>query len=237
VLSEIALPELPGALPGTGLVVVPQAGSGRRGPVLPAGIDDAAILAADAAIPREQLPTGPTAKLALFGSQAAEGRSFVFVIDRSQSMGGDGLGAIQAAAEELKRQIGALTEEQTVQVIAYNQANAFLTGRELIPATEENKTRLTSSVADIAAFGQTEHARALFAALKLKPEVIFLLTDGGDPFPNLADLSAIRDLAAGRTSIHAIHFGRGEANSAAEFLSRIAAENRGSYTYIDMSRR
>jgi hypothetical protein len=205
--------------------------------VLPAGIDDAAILAADAAIPREQLPTGPTAKLSLFGSQSAEGRSFVFAIDRSASMGGQGLGAIQAAAAEFKSQIEALSEEQTVQVIAYNQATAFLSGRELIPATDENKQKLVEFVANIAAFGQTEHTRALLTAAKLKPEVIFLLTDGGDPLMTAADLRVVREVAGSRISIHTLHFGRGEPGEAAEFLARLAAENRGSYTYIDMSSR
>jgi uncharacterized protein with von Willebrand factor type A (vWA) domain len=175
--------------------------------------------------------------LSLFGSAQAEGRSFVFVIDRSQSMGGSGLGAIQAAAAELQAQIAALTPEQRVQVIAYNQATSFLGDRELIPASDANKKRLTEFVANISAFGQTEHVRALIAAMKLKPEVIFLLTDGGDPLLTAADLRIIREQAAGRVSIHTLHFGRGEPGEAADFLARLAAENRGSYTYIDMNRR
>ena len=108
--------------------------------------DEAAILAEDALIPREKVPTGPTAQLSLFGSPAAIGRSFVFVIDRSNSMGGDGLGAIQAAAKELAVHIDQLSAEQTFQVVAYNQSVAYLTDRELIPATAKISASSSASL-------------------------------------------------------------------------------------------
>jgi Ca-activated chloride channel family protein len=67
--------------------------------------------------------------------------------------------------------------------------------------------------------------------------VIFLLTDGGDPVLHAGQLRQIREEAAGRTSIHCLHFGRGEAGAEPGFLKRLAAENGGSYVYIDMNRR
>jgi hypothetical protein len=233
----ISLPQLPGSLPpGEGLVgVAAPGGPGKRASILP-GLGDAEILAADAAIPREVLPSGPTAQLSLFGS-SAEGRSFVFVIDRSQSMGGGGLGAIQAAAEELKAHLGRLTDQQTFQVVAYNQSALNFTESGLIPASEQNKQRLVKFVEDIAAYGQTEHTRGLLAALRLKPEVIFLLTDGGDPVMKLDDLRVVREASRGRTSIHCLHFGRGKADGGENFMQRLAAENRGSYAYVDMNAR
>lgn len=235
--AGITLPSLPRAIVGgEGLVASPQPGSGRGRPVILPGLDDEAIRAADAAIPREVAPTGPTAQLSLFGSASAVGRSFVFVIDRSESMGGEGLGAIGAAAKELTVQLEQLTAEQTFQVVAYNQSVALF-DRDLIPADEPNKQRLVQFVADTAAYGQTEHLRGLLAALKLKPEVIFLLTDGGEPLLDNAQLRSIRESAGGRTSIHCLHFGRGPAPEGEHFLQRLAAENRGSYVYIDMNRR
>jgi Ca-activated chloride channel family protein len=173
----------------------------------------------------------------LFGSSAAIGRSFVFVIDRSQSMGSTGLGAIQAAAKELSSQIEGLTPEQTFQVLAYNQAIASFTDQELIAATEDNKRHLVRFVSNIAAYGQTEHLHALLAALRLKPEVIFLHTDGGDPEPDPGQLRLVHDLSGGRTSIHCIHFGRGPKPDSPSFLERLAAENHGSYVYLDVNRR
>jgi hypothetical protein len=237
-LPGISLPQLPAAPPGAdGIVAAPQLGRGFGRPRFSTPQDEAAILAADAAIPREPVPTGPTAQLALFGLPAAEGRSFVFVIDRSASMGSDGLGAIQAAAKELSARIDRLSAEQTFQVVAYNQSVAYLGGRELIPASAENQQKLVRFIADLAAYGQTEHMRGLLAALRLKPEVIFLLTDGGDPQLDAGELRLIREQTAGRTTIHCVQFGRGPRSDSAGFLARLAAESRGSYTYVDMNAR
>jgi hypothetical protein len=235
-IAGIALPGAADTAPaGDGLVAAPSLSSGRgRGALFP-GLDAEAILAEDATIPRETPPTGPKARLSLFGA-AAEGRSFVFVIDRSRSMGADGLGVIQAAAGELQSQLGELTDDQSLQVVAYNQSPAFLGDRKLIPASEANKVRLVQFVANLAAFGQTEHSPALIAALRLKPEVIFLLTDGGDPVLHEGELRAIRELGARRTTIHCLHFGRGTATSQS-FLARLADQNRGQYVYIDVSAR
>lgn len=232
----IALPSQPATI-GAAEGLVPSAEVGRVGgrQVLFPGLGDDAIIAADAAIPREVEPTGPKAKLSLFGSAEAEGRSFVFAIDRSQSMGGDGLGAISAAAKELTAQLEPLSAEQTFQLVAYNQSALYFTGRKLIAADAANKKALVRFIADLAAYGPTEHERGLLAALRLKPEVIFLLTDGGDPQLSSGQLRMIRDMAAGRTSIHCLHFGRGAENEPDHFLRRLAAENGGSYVYINMA--
>ena len=61
------------------------------------------ILANDPLRNRSAGPSGPTAKMTLFG-RAGVGRSFVFLIDRSKSMGSQGLGAIAAAQRELVRE-------------------------------------------------------------------------------------------------------------------------------------
>jgi len=234
--------ELPAALPlsptAENILVSPHLGPAPGKPRITGNLDEAAVLAEDALIPRPKQPTGPTAQLSLFGAPPAEGRSFVFVIDRSASMGRGGLGAHQAAAKELARRIDQLTDEHTFQVVAYNQSVVYLTDRELITASAENKRRLVRFIADLPAYGQTEHGRGLLAALRLKPEVIFLLTDGGDPAPDAGQLRLIREAAASnRTSIHCLHFGRGAPSDLGAFLPRLAAENRGSYAYIDMNAR
>ena len=225
----------PVADPGA-LVIRPSLTTGRGTPRL-GGLSDAdvaAILAEEAARPRNVAPAGPKAQLSLFGSPAAEGRSFVFLIDRSASMGHAGLGAIAAAAKELAASIDALGAEQKFQVIAYNQKPLSLGGREMLPATPENKRELIEFVANTAAFGATEHELGLFAALRYKPEVIFLLTDGGDPELNPYQLKSIREAAAGRTAIHCLHFGSGPPAEDKNFLMRLAEQTGGSYVYIDM---
>jgi hypothetical protein len=197
-------------------------------------VDEASILADDASQYRPSRPTGPKAKIEIFSLPPIEGHSFVFVIDRSASMGAGGLGAIGTAAKELAAQLTSLTADQKVQVVAYNQSSVYFTGRELIPATDENKAKLVKYVAELADFGQTEHERGLLAALRLKPDVIFLLTDGGDPHLRPGQVSFLAEQAAGQTSIHCLHFGTGTADAVPpdHFLRRLAAETRGSYAFI-----
>ncbi len=233
------LPELPGSLaPGKEMVVLKPLNSGGKGRTVSrlTAADKAAILAEDAARPRAQGPTGPTTTVSLFGSKVAEGRSFVFLIDRSQSMGGDGLGVIEAAAKELAASIGSLEETHKFQVIAYNQKPLYLTGRELLPATTANKQQLIDFVKNLPAFGATEHEVGVYAALKLKPDAIFFLTDGGDPMLNAGQLKGIRAAAKG-TTIHCLQFGSGPHGDEPSFLQTLAEYTGGSYLYIDMADR
>ena len=83
-------------------------------------VDEASILADDASQHRPGRPTGPKATIHIFDSPPVAGHSFVFVIDRSASMGAGGLGAIGAAAKELAAQLKSLSADQKVQVVAYN---------------------------------------------------------------------------------------------------------------------
>lgn len=237
--SLAKLPQLPGpfAPSGEAIVLKPlSAGRGGRPVSLLTAADKAAILAEDAARPRAQAPTGPTAKLSLFGSAEAEGRSCVFLIDRSASMGGDGLGAIEAAAAELATSVASLAESHKFQVIAYNQKPLYLTGRELISATAGNKQQLIDFIKSLPAFGATEHEVGIFAALKLKPDAIFLLTDGGDPLLNAGQLKLIRAEAKG-TAFHSLHFGSGPRTEERSFLQTLAEYTGGSYLYVDMAER
>jgi hypothetical protein len=228
--------------PGSGLSVAredlplslaPAAAAGRpRIAVSPEDI--AAILAEDAAQPREERPSGPTASLSLFGLPPAVGRSFVLAIDRSQSMGAGGLDVLRAAAQELAQQLSSLTPQQSVQVVAYNDAVVYGTGPHLAAATAEHRAALVAFVAHLPAYGPTEHIRGLLAALKLRPEVLFWLTDGGDPIPDGNQLALVRRLAAGRTQIHCLHFGRGPADERAGFLQRLARDTGGHYRYFQV---
>ena len=77
----------------------------------------------------------------------------------------------------------------------------------------------------------------MLAALRMKPEVIFLLTDGGDPPLDAGQLRTIRETAGSGTTIHCLHFGRGKRGDGGNFLTRLAADNHGSYVYIDMNAR
>jgi len=234
--NAIKLPSANGAPLGDSLLVeTPQftvSGNAR----VPSNIDPASIQAEKAARRMALEARGPAVRVGLFGGAAADGRSFVFLIDRSKSMGDQGLRALQAAEQELVRALAALQPKHWFQVIAYHHKCSFLNTRELLKATDENKAAVQGHVSGLAAFGATEHEMALMSALYLKPDVIFLLTDGGEPPLNDVQLRRIRKLASGQTSIHCIQFGFGPLPSSDSFLHRLAAQNGGGYGYVDMSK-
>ncbi len=235
--KEISLPALEtGAIAANaGLVQSPRLTVSGRSRI-PSGLDPSAIFAEEAARKQALAARGPSTNLGLFGSDQASGRSFVFLIDRSKSMGGAGLGAMTAAENELVRAVQHLKPNHKFQIIAYHHQCVFLhKKRSLILATEENKQSIRGYLSGLAAFGATEHLTGLLTALRLAPDAIFLLTDGGDPHLSAVELARIAKLAAGKTAIHCIQFGSGPRQGEANFLERLAAYCDGGYGYVDMS--
>jgi hypothetical protein len=237
VLSELALPKT-SDLPFMGVTSVdtPRLAVSNLRPKLP-GIDESAIIADEQAKMRAAAARGPTTKLSVFGSKEATGGSFVFLIDRSQSMGVGGLGVLQDAEEELVRVLKGLEAAHRFQVVVYHDKTVYLERRELLPATDANKALVPGFLGSKAAFGATGHELALMSALSLKPDVIFLLTDGGEPTLNDQEIRALAKLAVPRTSIHCIQFGTGPLQDSNNFLARLAAATGGEYGYVDVNGR
>jgi hypothetical protein len=231
-LPQIPLPSLPGG--GDVQLGMVHATPLTR-PNIPGQGDDA-ILAAEAARRAAMPARGPSTTLSIFGSGPAVGNSFVFVIDRSRSMGEEGLGAISAAERELSAALDRLKPEHRFQVIAYHQQPVYVGSRGLLDASDENKQAMREFFRTLLSFGGTQHEMALLAALRLEPDVIFLLTDGGDPYLNQVQIDEITRRAAGRTAIHCLQFGFGPAPTGNDFMQRLASRNRGSYGYVDMSK-
>jgi hypothetical protein len=69
----------------------------------------------------------------------------------------------------------------------------------------------------------------------MEPDVVFLLTDGGDPRLNEIQLKNLQKLASGVATIHCIQFGFGALLESDSFMARLARGNGGRYTYVDMS--
>ena len=241
VLSEMTIDEL--ALPGTvdgdslsaeGIVQTTDLTAvGETN--IPSGLDASALRGEQDAMRRAKGALGPLARLQLFGGAPAIGRSFVFLIDRSKSMGSQGLGALTAAESQLIRALQPLEAAHKFQVVAYHHHCVYLQVREFLPATEENKQLVVGFLSGLAALGATEHERALMSALSLEPDVIYLLTDGGDPALTEAQQKRIAKFARPKTSIHCVQFGFGPLQDANNFLRRLAERNRGGYRYVDMS--
>ena len=236
-LPEIQLPtdQVSPGMPGD--VVVDRLLSGvRSGRAILSGLDDEAILAEEAARRAAREARGPPIRISIFGSAAATGHRFVFAIDRSGSMGADGLNVLDAARSELTRALAPLLPVHSFQVVAYNHQCVYMERPRLLPATEENKAAVAPFLDSLGAFGGSGHEMALRAALAMEPDVVFLLSDGGDPSLSDIELTNLRRLAAGRTSIHCIRFGFGPAGEEPLFMEQLTAQNSGTYTYVDMSK-
>jgi len=182
-------------------------------------------------------PADGKARTAFFGL-VGEGYKFVYVFDRSGSMSGDGRRALRAVKAELLDSLEKLDSVHQFQIVYYNQtAKLFNPSGQpghLAFATEANKRRVARFLDGLAADGGTNHEDALRAALRLRPDVIFFLTDGDEPALTAAQLATIRRQAAGIV-IHAIEFGPGPKPAQDGFLAALARQNGGEYVYVDIS--
>ena len=169
-----------------------------------------------------------------FMDVSAIGKTFVYVIDTSSSMSG---GRLKLAQSQLKKSLRLLQPNQQFGVIFYNEYRTPLMlprqgDRVMHYATEFNKLAASHSIDRIRSDAGTEHKSALLEALRLKPDVIYFLTDGDEPELSPADLREIAK-QTGKTIIHVIKFG----DSAVEFrqmtwLEKLAKQSYGEYRPI-----
>lgn len=163
---------------------------------------------------------------------AGKGRSVVYVIDRSLSMGPNN--ALDVARRELLSSLDQLPESVSFQVIMYNRRAEPLRLRgqtALVPATAVSKEEASALLATVKPEGSTDHLAALRRGLLLQAEVVFLVTDAADMTP--AQIQAVTGQNGGRAAIHAIELSRvpgGGGQSGA--LARLARENRGTYRCV-----
>jgi hypothetical protein len=238
--AKIALPgDIAPLVEGIALPTATTSGGGSGKATLDPSETINAILAEEAKRPRGPSgPVGPQGEVGIFGTAPTRGHSFVFLIDRSHSMGSEGLGAIAAAQAELLAALEKLESNHSFQIVAYNQAPTYFRERKLIAIDDDSRRAGRDFLATLPAFGSTDHERAIVSALQLKPDVMYLLTDG-DPVLNASQRKRIREESGGRTTICCIQFGRirpdDEATRTA--LQALARENRGSYVFVDMNKR
>lgn len=197
--------------------------------------EDLKLIESDQRMLKARAPAGDPATISVFGSGSMTGRSFVFVIDRSFSMGNQGLGVIHEAKKQLSSAIRQLEPHHQFQIVGYHETTHSMLRRQLLPASEANKQAVAGHIGSMAAFGSTNHENGLIAAAAFKPDVIVLITDGGHPELNGGQLKSIKQLAPRGCQIHCIQFGMGPLQKPTNFMTRMAAQNDGSFRYIDVS--
>lgn len=112
---------------------------------------------------------------ATFFGLTAGGADFVFVVDMSGSMTGR---RFRRARAELRRSIESLSEFQRYFVVFFNHDSYPMPADDLLPATKVNIGATNRWIKQAECHGNTFPMRSLDTALSLKPDAVFLLTDG-----------------------------------------------------------
>ncbi len=163
----------------------------------------------------------PWRQTSFFGIRA-QGRFFVYVIDCSESMIDEDRFA--RATMEVRRSVLALRAPQQFEVIFYNSDSIPMPGGpQPRQADSQNKSSLLSWLRIIEPDGGTDPRTAIKQALMLRPEAIFLLSDGA--FPEGTAESVARSNTH-NIPIHCVDLSGGEGGN---HLRRIAKTSGGQY--------
>ena len=172
-----------------------------------------------------------------------QGTKVVFVIDASGSMMSHN--SMQVAKASLVSSVQELDGNQQFLIIFYDDKPVVLHLRDahqpqLYAATEIHKTLAKQKIAGIHPGTGTKHVPALEMALRLKPDVIFFLTDGQEPPIYEGELESLKKLNGQKTRIHSIEFGVGpevsEGSESKNFLRKLSRQNGGTYRYYDVTK-
>jgi len=180
-------------------------------------------------------PPSPGEPPRFFGLEAA-GEKIVYVCDRSASMAEPDGVPLAEAKRELLASIEALGESRQFHLIFYNDRQSMFSppggrGRPLF--TDDGTLReLRRFVNGTAAAGGTRHEEAILTALKLVPDVVFLLTDA-DATHDLtaAELERLSD-RLGRARLLVVQFGGGTGRRSPR-LARLAELSGGAYRVVE----
>jgi hypothetical protein len=151
----------------------------------------------------------------------AKGQLFIYVVDCSGSMA-DGARLVRAK-QEIRRSVMALRWPQKFQVIFYNDEAIPMPGGIPQSAELSAKSQMLNWFSLIEAEGDTDPRGAMAQAIGLRPDAIFLLSDG--QFPK-GSVEAIGKRNVKRIPIHCIDLAGG---AAGDDLKRIAQESGGQY--------
>ena len=146
----------------------------------------------------------------------------MYVVDCSGSMIDDD--RMPRATIELRRSVFALREPQRFEVIFYNRESIPMPGGPIPRSADQHaKNQLRSFLNLIDPDGGTDPRPAMKQALSLRPDAVFLVSDGA--FPN-GTVEELTRLNKHKVPIHCVDLAGGLAG---DHLRRIAEANNGRY--------
>ena len=127
--------------------------------------------------PKEASPSPKATGARPLHGSLKPGKSIVYVIDRSSSMGVDGF--LRQAIAAVKASLAQPGLDVRFQIVAYNGGSRQL-GSELWLANLENEAKASRWLESLTAEGSSNHRTGMLEALRMRPDAIFLLTDADD---------------------------------------------------------
>ncbi len=188
-------------------------------------------------VPNSDLPRQENGGGAKFFGVGGNGRDFVFIVDCSGSMAD--YGRWHQAVRELKQSVNDLKEDQRFLILLYNDGFiAMNNDAKLVKSDSRSRKKAFKWLVNNRPDSWTFCAEALGKALSLKPDAVFLLSDG--EFNDRQDVFFVLDTMNSKERlspyeeqqipVHTIalgsHFGR-------HTMKRIADENSGEFRLVD----
>lgn len=174
--------------------------------------------------------SGDGAGAGAFFGMNLKGASVVFVVDASSSMNhplpGPAKTRFGRVKIELFKAISKMTDAEKFFMIFFNEFSIPMPAARLISATPENRQLFLNWMAPGQAAGDTEPEAALLAAIHLRPEVIYFLTDGKFKYSVVQNVSAANQAGV---VINTICFGN---DTGEKFLKQLAQRNGGVYRFV-----
>lgn len=162
----------------------------------------------------------PWRQTSFFGLRA-KGQVFVFVIDCSGSMSDDF--RLIRAKQELRRCLSRMQYPQRYHVIFYNDRPRPMPAGVPVSANGNNRGKTLHWMDSVDAEGGTDPKGAMDQALGLRPDAVFLLSDGEYPEDTEGAISARNTK---KVPIHCVDLSGG---AAGDQLKQIAADSGGQY--------
>lgn len=143
-----------------------------------------------------------TGKMAKFFGTNAKGQRICFLVDNSNSMGA---GRMETALVELEKAVSKLAPQQKFYIAFYSDTAYPLfyptAANGMVNATPENKAKVREWLKTIQMCLRTDGRDAVTLALKLKPDLIYILGDGA--FTDRSDIELANTPLSGIT-IHTL---------------------------------
>ncbi len=184
--------------------------------------------------------SGGTGSTTEFFGVKGYGTSFVFVLDRSDSMTDLDSSPLRAAKKELLQSLQSLNAACQFQIIFYNDSPLLYRSpigknNGLLFASDAEKQAAMDFVRSTVALGSTEHLAALRQAIRLGPDVIFFLTDADEPRVSSDQMESLISACGGTTTIHSVEFGVGPNPAEGRWIETLAKKTRGTFRYVDVT--